>query len=74
MRTNFDGQLASIATISASLFGVVAIAYCWHFGIVLEINRIVELLDHLIQSPLFQTLVMSSETVRELIDSLSPRG
>jgi hypothetical protein len=74
MKTNSDGHLSKIATISVSLFGIVAISYCWHFGIVLEINRILELLDHLVQSPLLNTIVLSIETLRELIEGSSPRG
>jgi hypothetical protein len=59
MPTNPDGQLApnqvagrdrtliAIATISVSISVVVLalIAYCWHFGIAIDFNRIFDILD-----------------------------
>jgi hypothetical protein len=62
MPNNSDGQLApnqvvgrdrsliaiAIITISFSLVGLALIAYCWHFGIVVDINKIVGIFDRLV--------------------------
>jgi hypothetical protein len=62
MPTNLDGQLApnqvvgsdrtliaiATITISFSLVGLALIAYCWHFGIVVDINKIVGIFDRLV--------------------------
>jgi hypothetical protein len=62
MPTNLDGQLApnqvvgsdrtliAIATITRNVGIVIVIlaliAYCWHFGIAIDFNRIFDILDH----------------------------
>jgi hypothetical protein len=62
MPTNLDGQLTpnqvvgndrtliaiATITISFSLVGLALIAYCWHFGIVVDINKIVGIFDRLV--------------------------
>ncbi len=63
MQTNPDGQLApkqvvgrdrtliiavATITVSLSLVGLAFIAYCWRFGIVVDINKIVGIFDRLV--------------------------
>ncbi len=44
-----DRKLTSISTIAVSIVGLSAIAYCWHFGIIVDINKIIDILDRIVR-------------------------